>query len=130
MPRSSSAAPRSATPSKLSSNRPECQCSSDTVNGPRTAGSVASTDPTANRSSGESVRTSTVTSPWTPCGRPIRPTTSCNRDPPSGSVSVDHIDPDTTTADTGHHLAQRLGCAAVAPDDLAQVIRMHAYLQP
>ena len=32
--------------------------------------------PSANRVSGSSVRTSTLTSPRTPCGRPIRPTTS------------------------------------------------------
>ena len=47
-----------------------------TVSGPRSTGSVASTDPTANRLAGSSVRTSTVTSPRRPCGRPTRPTTS------------------------------------------------------
>src|SRR3984957_14319656 len=77
VPRSSSAWFRSVTPANWIRSRPECQRSESTVSGPGADGPVRSTRPTAKRRSGSSVRTSTDTSPWTPCGRVIRPTTSC-----------------------------------------------------
>ncbi|SKV23749.1 Uncharacterised protein [Mycobacteroides abscessus subsp. abscessus] len=47
------------------------------------------TEPTAKRSSGSSVRTSTDNSPVTPCALAIRPTTSSMELP----VGVHHVDP-------------------------------------
>ncbi len=77
MPRRPSAWFRSVIPANPTSSRPVCQRADATVSGPASAGSVVSTDPTANRRPGSSVCTSTDTSPRTPCGRVIRPTTSC-----------------------------------------------------
>src|SRR6266704_5996648 len=74
-PRNDSAPMRSSIPAKLTSSRPECQREASTVSGPASGGSVASTEPTAKRSPGSSVRTSTDSSPRSPCGRSIRPTT-------------------------------------------------------
>ena len=53
-----------------------------------TAGSVRSTAPGASRASGSSVRTSTVTSPRMPCGRPIRPTTTSTTVPAGSAASA------------------------------------------
>src|SRR4051812_39290088 len=98
------------------------------VRGPRDAGSVASTAPGTNRRSGSSLRTSTVTSPRTPWGRPIRPTTTVStslmatRTPGSAPVGVDDVDAQAAAAHAGHHRAQRLGRAAATADDLAEVV--------
>ena len=43
--------------------------------------SVVNTEPAVKRSSGSSVRTATETSPRTPCGLPIWPTTSSTQTP-------------------------------------------------
>ena len=53
---------------EVTSSRPECQRVRGTVSGPAAAGSVARTAPAASLSSGSSVRTSTASSPRTPCG--------------------------------------------------------------
>ena len=84
------------------------------ASGPRIAGStVYSTAPAANRESGSSVVTCTVTSPRRPCGRPIRPTTTSTGWLPRSAVRVDDVDPYTPAADRGHHGAQR---GAVRPE--------------
>src|SRR5882757_1524597 len=126
--RSSSARLRSSTPANLSSNRPLCQWVSSTVSGPAPAGSVRSTEPGANRSSGESVRTSMLTSPRTPCGRPMRPTTSSTRETLS-TVLVDQVDSDAAATQGADHSAQRGGGAAGPADHLAQVVGVHADLE-
>ena len=99
--------------------------------------------------SGSSVRTSTVTSPRTPCGLPMRPrpaartrrrssrrglgtlagprrarwpAPSTARTTASDLVGVDDVDPHAATADRGHDGAQRLGGAAAAADHLAEVL--------
>src|SRR5687768_925948 len=105
------------------------------VIGPRSAGSVRSTAPGTKRRSGSSVRTSTVTSPRTPWGRPIRPTTTVSglrgvlKELCSAPVGVDDVDPEATPADAGHHLTQRLGGAPAAADDLAEVVGVHPDLE-
>src|SRR5688572_32447627 len=107
------------------------------VMGPRSAGSVRSTAPGTKRRSGSSVRTSTVTSPRTPWGRPIRPTTTVSVEGLRGSlkelcsapVGVDDVDPEAAPADAGHHLAQRLGGAPAAADDLAEIVRVDPDLE-
>ena len=84
------AAPRpprgSSTPSIRSSRVPLCQCTPAIVSGPRAAGSVANTAPGTKRRSGSSVRTSTVTSPRTPWGRPMRPTTTVSVEVSCGAL--------------------------------------------
>src|SRR6516162_7831786 len=77
VPRNSVAAVRSLMPSNLTMSSPDCQRTAFTVSGPTPARSVSSREPTANLSSGSSVRTPTTTSPRIPCGRPIRPTVTC-----------------------------------------------------
>src|SRR5882757_3421693 len=94
------------------------------VSGPAVIGSVASTDPTTKRLSGSSVVISTRTSPRMPCGRVIRPTTSC-----IASVGVDDVDPDPTAADGTDDLAQRLGRPAASADHRTEVLGVHADLQ-
>src|SRR3954464_9066726 len=112
-----------------------CQRAPVTVGGPREAGSVSRTAPVTKRRSGSSVRTSMVTSPRTPGGRPMRPTTTvsgvgggvvlrC-----SASVGVDDVDPQAAAADPGHDLAQRLGGTPAAADDLAEVVGVHPHLE-
>src|SRR5690606_11038790 len=88
------------------------------------ADSTINCAPMAKRCSGSSVDSSTTTSPRTPCGRTMRPTVSS-----IGSVRVDDLDPDASTADRAHHLPQRLGRAAVTPDHRAEVLRVDAHLQ-
>ena len=73
-PRRRSGRPR---PRSAAAARPLWQRTAATVSGPAAAGSVAQHGAGANRRSGSSVRTSTVTSPRMPWARPIRPTTSC-----------------------------------------------------
>src|SRR5687768_1655802 len=73
------------------------------VDDPAGPGSVTSTAPGAKRSSGSSVRTSTTTSPRTPCGRTISPTTSS-----IDLVRVHDVDPDTAATDRADDLPQRL----------------------
>src|ERR1700735_287920 len=98
------------------------------VSGPPSAGSVARTEPAANRSSGSSVRTSTMTSPRIPCGRPIRPTTSCMA--LADLVSVQEVDTDVGPAGQGaDHGTQGLSGAPAPADDLAQVVGMNPDLQ-
>src|SRR6478672_9201868 len=96
------------------------------VRGPAAVGSVARTDPTTKRSAGESVRMSTTTSPRTPCGRTIRPTTSCI----GPSVRVDDVDPHAPAADRRDHLTQGLRRAAAPADHGAQVVGVHPDLEP
>src|SRR5262245_30750235 len=95
--------------------------------GPMSVGSVPNTDPTVKRSSGESVWISTTTSPWTPCVRITRPTTSCMALP---LVGVNDVDSDATATDRGDHLPQRLGRTAAATDDGPQVVGVHPDLEP
>src|SRR4051812_40599448 len=124
----------------VSSRISRCQRAPSTVSGPRDAGSVRRTAPGVKRRSGSSVRTSTVTSPRTPWGRPMRPTTTVSGEGwcgavkggssrSSATVGVDDVDPEAATADTGHDLAQRLGGAAATTDDLAQVVGVHPHLE-
>src|SRR5581483_11593393 len=111
--------------------------------------SVSSTAPGANRRSGSSVRTSTVTSPRRPWALPIRPTTSrsfSRGSPSSGPFAViwsadirsarsaiagrfDQVDADRAALERADHGAQRLGRAALASDDLAQVVGVHPDLE-
>src|SRR4051812_38063989 len=112
-----------------------CQRAPVTVSGPREAGSVSRTAPVTKRRSGSSVRTSMVTSPRTPWGRPMRPTTTVSEVGGgvvlrcSASVGVDDVDPQAAAADPGHDLAQRLGGAPAAADDLAEVVGVHPHLE-
>ena len=125
-------------PAKCTTSLPLAAASPATVSGPRSAGSVRSTEPAANRSSGSSVHGSTNTSPRTPRGRPIRPTAielvagrpARPRARGQRPVDVDDVDPDALAADAVDHLAQRLGGAAVAADHPAQVVGVHPDLQP
>src|SRR2546430_317030 len=107
------------------SSRPAGGGPASIVNGPAETGSVTSTAPATNRDPGSSVVTSTTTSPRMPCGRVIRPMTSCN-----GSVRVDDVDPYPAAADRRDDLAQRLGGAPAAPDDRTEVLGVDAHLQP
>src|SRR4051812_4549176 len=119
---------------------------------------VPSVAPTANRRSGSSVRSSTDSSPWMPCGLPMRPTTtSCvligprvrghvqqapspstrtlngARRPLLGSAPAVHVDEvDASTALAGQctdHGAQGGGGASTSSDDLAKVVRVHPHLE-
>src|SRR5207244_7514003 len=117
---------RSSTPSKATIRRPWCGRTASISSGPALAGSVTSTDPGTYRVAGSSVVTSTTTSPRMPCGRAIRPMTSCIG---KGSVRVDDVDAYPTAADRGDHLAQRLGGTAATPDDRPEVLGVDAYLQ-
>ena len=112
--------------------------------------------PGTNRRSGSSVRTSTVTSPRSPCGLPIRPTTTLHATPPVATCSRACRRPSrvTATVDRGDrrtvsgrgrrrrsrrgpaaageradHGAQRGGRAAGAADDLAEVVGVHPDLE-
>src|SRR4051812_23450984 len=107
-----------------------------TVSGPAAAGSVRSTVPAANRSSGTSVHGSTKTSPRTPRAGPTRPIAIQSLGESSGStaalapVDVDDVDADALAADAGDHLSQRLRGAAAAADHPAEIVRVHADLEP
>src|SRR3954454_11823663 len=166
-PRSLSAAVRSPNSSNPTSSRDWCHREERTV---KVAGRLApcgtvprgvcvpSVEPTANRRSGSSVRSSTDSSPWMPWGLPMRPTTpSCvlmgprvrgftrtgavsvhedvdgARRPLLGSapaVHVDEVDPSTALAgQRTDHGAQGGGGASASTDDLAEVVRVHPHLE-
>ena len=78
VPRNASAAVRSDTSASDSNSRPACCRAAVTVkffSSPPRPGRPRTTEPTAKRSSGTSVRTSTTTSPRIPCDFATRPTT-------------------------------------------------------
>src|SRR3954454_2468292 len=166
-PRSPSAAVRSPTSSNLTSSRDWCHRVERTVKVAGRLGPcgtvprgvcVPNVAPTANRRSGSSVRSSTDSSPWMPCGLPMRPTTtSCvligprvrghvqqapspstrtlngARRPLLGSAPAVHVDEvDASTALAGQctdHGAQGGGGASASSDDLAEVVRVHPHLE-
>src|SRR3954454_6561155 len=135
VPRRASASPRSVTPAKRTTSLPPARLDVSTVSGPTSGGSVERTAPGAKRSAGTSVQGWTNVSPRMPRGGPTRPTAirspSCSAtDRLSATVDVDHVDADALAADAGHDLAQRLGRAAVATDHPAEVLRVHADLEP
>ena len=80
-------------PSNRTSRRPLWSWAVRTVSGPRSGGSVSRTEPGARRVSGSSVRTSTVTSPLTPCARPTRRDHQQHRRS-AHLVDVDEVDAD------------------------------------
>src|SRR4051794_28939793 len=135
-PRSASASARSCAPAKWTTNLPPPREDASTVSGPAAAGSVRSTVPAANRSSGTSVHGSTKTSPRTPRAGPTRPIAIQSLGESSGStaalapVDVDDVDADALAADAGDHLSQRLPGAAAAADHPAEIVRVHADLEP
>src|ERR1700722_2094917 len=127
-PRSSSATFRSLKPLNGTSSGPEVQRLLSMVSGPVATGSVVTTEPAANLSSGSSVLTSTITSPRTPCGRAIRPVTSCMAS--ADFVGVQQIDADVVAAgQRADHRAQGPSGPAAAPDDLAEVVRVDPDLE-
>ena len=84
-----------------------------------------STAPGANRSSGESVCTSTTSSPRRPCAR----TTMPDQEQRSLPVGVDDIHPHAPAADAADDRAQRGGRATTAADHLAEVLGVHPDLE-
>src|SRR5262249_41086304 len=114
-PRSNSASVRSATPAKLTSSRPECQREDSTVSGPALAGSVPSTEPAAKRCSGSSVRTSTESSPRSPCGLRIRPTTRDSSIALQHAARPPHRAPGPAARGAGAGGGRRRGPAAKPP---------------
>src|SRR3954447_20437955 len=132
LPRRGSAASPSPASTNRTSRRPECGRAASTVSRPASvpSGSLrVSTAPGANRSSGESVRTATTSSPRRPCGRPTTPTRSGGGVGWASAVGVDDIHPHTPTADAVHHGAQGGGGPSTPADDLAQVFRVHPDLE-
>src|SRR6266702_2030623 len=141
--RSSSTALRSGTPSKDRTSRPPWTRPERTVSGPRSGGSVSSTAPGANRSSGSSVRTSTVASPLMPCALPMRPTTSRRNSCDSSSEyfsmpmcagsaqtgRFDQVDTHGAAPEGVDHGAQRVRGAPLPSDHLAEVVGVHAHLE-
>src|SRR5205814_9197574 len=96
--------------------------------GPARVGVTSTVAPTANRRSGSSVLTPITTSPRTPCGRPIRPTTI--RIESADLVGVQQVDPDVAAVRQGaDHGTQRPGGAPAPPDDLAEVFGMNPHLE-
>src|SRR3712207_2733547 len=133
MPRAPSAAVRSGSSSNATSNLPECQRAAPTVSvvsvlaEPRGA-SARRLAPTANRRSGSSVRTSTMTSPRRPCGFPIRPTTTSM----SSAATIHVHEVDARTAAPGEcrdHGAERRRRTTASADHLAEVVGMHPDLE-
>src|SRR6185369_2608238 len=126
VPRRASAAVRSGASAKRTSNRPECGRLDAMRRAPSGAPGrrVTSTAPSANRASGESVCTSTTTSPCRPWART---TTPARRSPLP--VGVDDIDPHTTAADAADDRAQRRGRATAPADHLAEVFGVHPDLE-
>ena len=131
-PRSASAAVRSATPSKVSSSRPVCTRPSATVSGPADAGSVRSDRARREPALGVVGAHLDRHLAADAVGRPIRPTTTSTTGC-AGGVSArrrrrsrcGRRDP----AERADHGAQRLGGAAAAADDLAEVVGVHAHLE-
>src|SRR5664279_4214338 len=131
VPRKLSAASRSSTPSKWITSLPPPVDIATTVNGPRSVGSVRTTEPTAKRSSGSSVHEATKTCPRTPRGRPMRPiATTSPSSTMSAPVDVDHVDADALTTHAVDDLAKRFGGPAVAANHPTEVIGVHPDLQP
>src|SRR5271167_675665 len=128
-PRIASATSRAATPASRTNKRPLCSRTDSTVYSPADpplAGFPLRVEPAANRLSGSSVRTSTTSSPLTPCALTTRPTTRSMTE--VLLVGVHHIDPDAPAADAGDECAQRGRGAAAASDDLAEIVGMDMYL--
>src|SRR5690606_33555758 len=75
-----------------------------------------------------SVRTSTTSSPRTPCDLATRPTTSSIGRFSRLLVGVDDVDADTPAADARHQGAQRGRGAAATADHLAEVVGVHVHL--
>src|SRR5271166_1847116 len=128
-PRSASAASRSPTADSRTSSRPPCARTDSMVYSrvaPPRAGLPRRIAPGAKRWSGSSVRTSTTTSPVTPCALTTRPTTSSMSR--LLSVGVHHIDADPPAADAGDQRPQCGGGAAAAVDDLAEIVGMDVHL--
>src|SRR6201997_1338008 len=123
IPRIASAASRSTTPASRTSRRAPCARLDSTKysrEGPPVGSWAVRVFPAAKRLSGSSVRTSTTSSPLTPCAFSTRPTTSSMRR--SLLVGVHHVDADPPTADAGDQRAQRSRGAAAAPYDFAQIV--------
>src|SRR5215207_7293714 len=118
-------------PAKRTRSRSPCWCAELTVTVLcwLVGRSRCSVDPTANRCRGSSVRTSTTSSPLTPCGLTTRPTATFMA--PSGwsAVGVHDVDPDAAATDPAHHGPQRGRRATAATDDLAEVVRVHVNLE-
>src|SRR6476659_8705326 len=84
------------------------------------AACVRRTAPSANLRSGSAVRTSTVTSPRMPWGRPMRPTTTSKR---SALADVEEVDADgLARGDRLEHGAQRGGRATGLADHATHVV--------
>src|SRR5207248_3624568 len=125
-------------PSKRTSSRPEWVRAAVTVR-VRVLLSrdvTNNTEPTAKRSSGRSVLTSTSSSPRMPCGLATRPTLRTASEPRvaigcpvRSAIGVHHVHPQAATTDAGHHGAQGGRGAAAAPDHLAQVLRVHVHFE-
>src|ERR1700730_10452975 len=128
-PRIASAASRAATPASRTNKRPPCSRTDSTVYSPAyppLARVPRRVEPAANRLSGSSVRTSTTSSPLTPCALTTRPTTRSMTE--VLLVGVHHIDADAPSADAGDECAQRGRGAAAASHDLAEIVGMDMYL--
>src|SRR4051794_2210213 len=91
---------------------------------------VVTAAPTRNRSSGESVRTSTASSPRIPCALAMRPTTTSMTVPKQTSaVGVDDVHADASPTDATHDGAQGGRRATTPADHLAEVVGVHVHLE-